>query len=90
MLLLTSSLRLPRKWLVVARGLHHLNDGRAGRLRVTPVVQQRYVGRPLNNAVPVIGRERGQLILKFEPSGRLLAGADDRQRCPPRLLRPRA
>jgi hypothetical protein len=66
--------------LVVARSLHHADDGRARFLRVVSVVQDRHVRRPVDDAVAAVGRERRQLVLQFEPRWRLLAGADDRQR----------
>jgi hypothetical protein len=31
---------LPRERPIVSHGLHYLNDGRTGRLRVTPIVHQ--------------------------------------------------
>jgi hypothetical protein len=72
---------LLRKRLIVAYGLHYLMDSCTSHLRVTLVVQQRLVRRPLNYAVDTVGREGGQLVLHFEPNGRLLAGSDDHQRC---------
>ena len=60
---------LARERPIVAHGGHHLNDGRAGRLRVAPIVQQRCVRRPLHDTVDAVGRESGQLVLQLEPTG---------------------
>ena len=65
--------------MIVAHSVYYLEDGRAGRLRVNPVVQQRYVRRPLDDTVHAIGRVSGQLILRPEPTGRLCASTDYRQ-----------
>ncbi len=58
---------------IVAHGGHHLNDGRAGRLRVAPVVHQRCVRRPLQDAVHAIGLEiclasRGSGPISLQPT----------------------
>ena len=74
---------LPCERPIVSHGGHHLNDGSAGRLRVTPIVHKRCVCRPLHDTVHAIGRESGQIILQLEPLGLLCAGTDYRQRFVP-------
>src|SRR5215211_5386842 len=73
-------LDLPSQWSIGAHGLDDLLNRRAAHLRVALAVQQRLVRRPIDYAVDAVGREGGQLLLHFEPIGRLLAGSDDRQR----------
>ena len=75
---------LARQRPIVSHGGHHLNDGRAGRLRVAPLVQQGCVRRPFHDTVRAIGRESDQIVLQFEPTGfRLFGGTDHRKRFVP-------
>jgi hypothetical protein len=65
---------------IVSHGGHHLDDGRAGRPRVAPIVQHGRVRRPLHDAVLAVGREGGQVVLQPEPLGLLCAGTHHRKR----------
>src|SRR5918997_497078 len=79
---------LARQRPIVSYGGHYINDGRAARLRVAPIVQQRGVRRPLHDTVDAVGRESGQFVLQLEPTGlRLFGGSDHRQRFVPQAPR---
>jgi hypothetical protein len=78
---------LARQRPIVPHGGHHLNNGRAGRLRVAPIVHQRCVRRPLHDTVLAVGRESGQLVLQLEPTGLRFACSDHRQRFVPQASR---
>ena len=78
---------LARQRPTVSHGGHHLDDGRAGRLGVAPIVHHRCVRRPLHDTVHAIGREGGQIVLQLEPTGLRFARGDHRQRFVPQAPR---
>lgn len=54
---------LPGKRLIVAHGVHYLEDGSAGYPRVVLLEQQRFVRRPFHDTVEAVGGECGQPVL---------------------------